>query len=159
MRDQVVKAVGAADLHHLAIDHGIGSRARPGVVGVHHLQRVGAAVTERDHIARRRFGGTLAGTITLTAGLGGMGGAQPLAVTMNDGVAICVDCDVTRIDRRIDHEYLDVKAEDIDDALRLAVQARDAKRPLSIGLLGAAVPLLLFYRPLMREAWQGTPSL
>src|SRR5512136_471045 len=55
--------------------------------------------------ARQHFGGTLAGTITLSAGLGGMGGAQPLAVTMNDGVAICVDCDVTRIDRRIDHEY------------------------------------------------------
>src|SRR5712671_5554787 len=65
-------------------------------------------------------GGTLAGTITLTAGLGGMGGAQPLAVTMNDGVAICVDCDATRIDRRIEHRYLDVKAADIDDALRLA---------------------------------------
>ena len=83
-------------------------------------------------------GGTLAGTITLTAGLGGMGGAQPLAVTMNEGVAICVDCDVTRIDRRIEHEYLDVKATDLDDALRLAVEARDAKRPLSIGLEGNA---------------------
>src|ERR1700754_181158 len=83
-------------------------------------------------------GGTLAGTITLTAGLGGMGGAQPLAVTMNDGVAICVDCDETRIDRRIEHRYLDTKAADIDDALRLAIEARDAKRPLSIGLLGNA---------------------
>ncbi|HEY5843334.1 MAG TPA: urocanate hydratase, partial [Mycobacterium sp.] len=94
----------------------------------------------------KKFGGTLAGTITLTAGLGGMGGAQPLAVTMNEGVAICVDCDVTRIDRRIAHKYLDVKADDIDDALRLAVEARDAKRPLSIGLLGNAaevVPELL----------------
>jgi urocanate hydratase len=87
-------------------------------------------------------GGTLAGTITLTAGLGGMGGAQPLAVTMNDGVAICVDCDETRIDRRIEHRYLDVKAADIDDALRLAVEARDAKRPLSIGLLGNAAEVL-----------------
>jgi urocanate hydratase len=86
--------------------------------------------------------GTLAGTITLTAGLGGMGGAQPLAVTMNDGVAICVDCDETRIDRRIEHRYLDVKAADIDDALRLAVEARDAKRPLSIGLLGNAAEVL-----------------
>jgi urocanate hydratase len=93
-------------------------------------------------IAKKRFGGTLAGTITLTAGLGGMGGAQPLAVTMNDGVAICVDCDVTRIDRRIVHEYLDVKADSIDDALRLAVEARDAKRPLSIGLLGNAAEVL-----------------
>jgi urocanate hydratase len=87
-------------------------------------------------------GGTLAGTITLTAGLGGMGGAQPLAVTMNDGVAICVDCDATRIDRRIEHRYLDTKAVDIDDALRLAVEARDAKRPLSIGLLGNAAEVL-----------------
>jgi urocanate hydratase len=93
-------------------------------------------------IAKKKFGGTLAGTITLTAGLGGMGGAQPLAVTMNDGVAICVDCDDTRIDRRIEHRYLDVKAADIDDALRLAVEARDAKRPLSIGLLGNAAEVL-----------------
>ena len=93
-------------------------------------------------IAKKKFGGTLAGTITLTAGLGGMGGAQPLSVTMNDGVAICVDCDATRIDRRIEHRYLDTKAVDIDDALRLAVEARDAKRPLSIGLLGNAAEVL-----------------
>jgi urocanate hydratase len=93
-------------------------------------------------IAKKKFGDTLAGTITLTAGLGGMGGAQPLAVTMNDGVAICVDCDETRIDRRIEHRYLDAKAADIDDALRLAVEARDAKRPLSIGLLGNAAEVL-----------------
>ncbi|HEX7425967.1 MAG TPA: urocanate hydratase [Mycobacterium sp.] len=89
-------------------------------------------------VARKRFAGTLAGTITLTAGLGGMGGAQPLAVTMNDGVAICVDCDPSRIDRRIEQRYLDTRAETIDDALKLAVEARDAKRPLSIGLLGNA---------------------
>ncbi|MFL6086659.1 MAG: urocanate hydratase [Mycobacterium sp.] len=97
-------------------------------------------------VAKKKFGDTLAGTITLTAGLGGMGGAQPLAVTMNDGVAICVDCDETRIDRRIEHRYLDTKAVDIDDALRLAVEARDARRALSIGLLGNAaevVPELL----------------
>jgi urocanate hydratase len=93
-------------------------------------------------IAKKKFGGTLAGTITLTAGLGGMGGAQPLAVTMNDGVAICVDCDVTRIDRRIEHRYLDTKAVDIDDAMRLAAEARDARRPLSIGLLGNAAEVL-----------------
>ena len=93
-------------------------------------------------VAEKRFGGTLAGTITLTAGLGGMGGAQPLAVTMNEGVAICVDCDETRIDRRIEHRYLDTKADSIDDALRLAVEARDAKRPLSIGLLGNAAEVL-----------------
>jgi urocanate hydratase len=89
-------------------------------------------------VARKRFAGNLAGTITLTAGLGGMGGAQPLAVTMNDGVAICVDCDPSRIDRRIEQRYLDTRAETIDDALKLAVEARDAKRPLSIGLLGNA---------------------
>ncbi|KRE25479.1 urocanate hydratase [Mycobacterium sp. Soil538] len=89
-------------------------------------------------VARKRFDGTLAGTITLTAGLGGMGGAQPLAVTMNDGVAICVDCDPSRIERRIEHRYLDTSAGSIDEALRLAVEARDAKRPLSIGLLGNA---------------------
>ncbi|MFG1929189.1 urocanate hydratase [Mycobacterium sp. NPDC048908] len=93
-------------------------------------------------VAKKRFDGTLAGTITLTAGLGGMGGAQPLAVTMNDGVAICVDCDETRIDRRIEHRYLDTKAVDIDEALRLAIEARDAKRPLSIGLLGNAAEVL-----------------
>ncbi len=62
-------------------------------------------------VARKKFGGTLAGTITLTAGVGGMGGAQPLAVTMNEGVAICVDCDESRIDRRIAHRYLDTKAD------------------------------------------------
>jgi urocanate hydratase len=89
-------------------------------------------------VARKKFGGSLAGTITLTAGLGGMGGAQPLAVTMNDGVALCVDCDPTRIERRIAHRYLDVAADDLDHALRLAVEARDARRPLSIGLLGNA---------------------
>ena len=92
-------------------------------------------------VAAKKFNGTLAGTITLTAGLGGMGGAQPLAVTMNDGVAICVDCDVTRIDRRIAHKYLDTKATDVQDALRLAIEARDAKRPLSIGLEGNAAEI------------------
>ena len=81
---------------------------------------------------------TLAGTITLTAGLGGMGGAQPLAVTMNDGVAICVEVDQSRITRRIEHRYLDVQASSVDEAVRLAVEARDARKPLSIGLLGNA---------------------
>lgn len=85
-----------------------------------------------------RGGGTLAGTITLTAGLGGMGGAQPLAVTMNDGVAICVEVDQSRITRRIEHRYLDVQADSLEDAVRLAVAARDERRPLSIGLLGNA---------------------
>jgi urocanate hydratase len=92
-------------------------------------------------IARKRYGGTLAGTITLTGGVGGMGGAQPLAVTMNEGVAICVDVDATRIDRRIAKRYLDVKAKDLDDALALAIEARDAKRPLSIGVVGNAAEI------------------
>ena len=92
-------------------------------------------------VAAKRFNGTLAGTITLTAGLGGMGGAQPLAVTMNDGVAICIDVDATRIRRRIEHRYLDVQADSVDEALKLATEARDAKKPLSIGLLGNAASL------------------
>src|SRR5258706_2260237 len=87
-------------------------------------------------VAAKRFGGALAGTITLTAGLGGMGGAQPLAVTMNGGVAICIECDPSRISRRIEYGYLDVAADNIDDAVRQAVAARDAAQPLSIGLLG-----------------------
>ncbi|HWJ82755.1 MAG TPA: urocanate hydratase [Nocardioides sp.] len=93
-------------------------------------------------VANKRFGGTLAGTITLTAGLGGMGGAQPLAVTMNEGVAICVECDQARITRRIEHRYLDVQARDLDHALELAVEARDARTPLSIGVLGNAAELV-----------------
>ncbi|MFC8717085.1 urocanate hydratase [Kitasatospora sp. NPDC057198] len=93
-------------------------------------------------VANKKFGGSLEGTITLTAGLGGMGGAQPLAVTMNGGVAICIDCDPSRIARRIEHRYLDVEASSLDHALQLAVEARDKRRPLSIGLLGNAADLL-----------------
>jgi urocanate hydratase len=89
-------------------------------------------------IAAKRFGGTLAGTITLTGGLGGMGGAQPLAVTMNGGVVICVECDQSRITRRIEYGYLDEQASSVDDAIRRAVAARDTGEPLSIGLLGNA---------------------
>jgi urocanate hydratase len=92
-------------------------------------------------VAAKRFGGSLAGTITLTAGLGGMGGAQPLAVTMNGGVAICVDCDQSRITRRIEYGYLDEQADDLDDAIRRAVAARDKGEPLSIGLLGNAADI------------------
>ena len=93
-------------------------------------------------VAEKKFGGTLAGTITLTAGLGGMGGAQPLAVTMNGGVAICVDVDASRISRRIEHGYLDVAADSLDHALELAYGARDARRPLSIGVLGNAASVV-----------------
>jgi urocanate hydratase len=93
-------------------------------------------------VAAKRFGGSLTGTITLTAGLGGMGGAQPLAVTMNGGVALCIDCDPSRIQRRIEHGYLDVQADDIDDAVRQAEAAAAAGKPLSIGLLGNAADLV-----------------
>jgi urocanate hydratase len=93
-------------------------------------------------VAAKRFGGSLAGTITLTAGLGGMGGAQPLAVTMNGGVAICIDCDPSRISRRIEHGYLDVAADGVDDAVRRAAAAAAAGEPLSIGLLGNAAELV-----------------
>jgi urocanate hydratase len=86
--------------------------------------------------------GTLAGTITVTAGLGGMGGAQPLAVTMNDGVVICIECDQSRIQRRIDHRYLDVQASSLSEAVRMAVEARDARRGLSIGVLGNAASMV-----------------
>jgi urocanate hydratase len=93
-------------------------------------------------IAERRFGGSLAGTVTLTAGLGGMGGAQPLAVTMNGGVAIVVEVDPDRIRRRLETRYLDVAAEDLDDALARAEAARADRHPLSIGLLGNAADVL-----------------
>jgi urocanate hydratase len=93
-------------------------------------------------VADQSFGGTLAGTITLTAGLGGMGGAQPLAVTMNDGVVICIECDPSRIARRIEHRYLDVQADSLDQALDLALAARDERRALSIGVLGNAAEMV-----------------
>ena len=93
-------------------------------------------------VADKRFAGTLAGTITVTAGLGGMGGAQPLAVTMNDGVAICIECDESRIQRRIDHRYLDTQASSLEEAVRMAVEARDERRALSIGVLGNAAEML-----------------
>jgi urocanate hydratase len=93
-------------------------------------------------VAAKSFGGTLAGTITLTAGLGGMGGAQPLAVTMNGGVAIVIDVDPSRIARRIEQGYLDVQADSLEQALTLAYDARDLRRSLSIGVLGNAAELV-----------------
>ncbi len=92
--------------------------------------------------ARQHFGGTLAGTITLTAGLGGMGGAQPLSVTMNDGVAIVVEVDPTRIEKRLETRYLDVRTDSIDEALELALSAKAKKHRLSVGLLGNAAEVL-----------------
>ena len=92
-------------------------------------------------IARRKFGGTLAGTITLTAGLGGMGGAQPLAVTMNDGVALCIDVDAWRVNRRLETRYLDEVADSLDDAIARCTKAKAERRGLSVGLVGNAADL------------------
>jgi urocanate hydratase len=99
-------------------------------------------------IARRRHGGSLAGTITLTAGLGGMGGAQPLAVTMNGGVALCVEVDAQRIRRRVETRYLDEVADGLDDAVARCRAAKAQRRPLSVGLEGNAAEVL----PALREA-------
>src|SRR4051794_38962908 len=93
-------------------------------------------------VARKRFGGSLRGRLVVTAGLGGMGGAQPLAVTMNDGCALCVEVDLTRIERRIREGYLDERAGSLDDALRRLDAARKEGRALSIGLLGNASEVL-----------------
>ena len=93
-------------------------------------------------IARKRFAGSLAGTLTITAGLGGMGGAQPLAITMNDGVALCIEVDPQRAARRVETRYLDVVADNYADALRRCQGAVAARRPLSVGLVGNAADLL-----------------
>ncbi|WP_152186325.1 urocanate hydratase [Segeticoccus rhizosphaerae] len=87
-------------------------------------------------VADKRFNGTLAGTLTLTGGCGGMGGAQPLAVTLNDGVVLIVDVDRSRLQRRVDHRYLDEIAEDLDDAIGKVLLAKKEKRALSVGLVG-----------------------
>jgi urocanate hydratase len=97
-------------------------------------------------IAEKRFGGTLAGTLTLTAGAGGMGGAQPLAVTMNDGVCLLVEVDPQRLQRRVDQRYLDEWTDDLDAAIARVSEARTGRRALSVGLRGNAacvVPELL----------------
>ncbi|AIF40645.1 urocanate hydratase [Dermacoccus nishinomiyaensis] len=89
-------------------------------------------------IAERTFGGTLAGTLTLTGGCGGMGGAQPLAVTLNGGTCLIVDVDPARLHRRVEHGYLDEIADDLDDAIDRAVAAKNAKKAVSIGVVGNA---------------------
>ncbi|PFG17607.1 urocanate hydratase [Propionicimonas paludicola] len=89
-------------------------------------------------VARKRFGGTLAGTLTLTAGCGGMGGAQPLAVTMNEGVVLIVDVDATRLARRVEHGYLDEYTDDYASAVAKVTAAKAERRPLSVGLVGNA---------------------
>jgi urocanate hydratase len=93
-------------------------------------------------IGRRHHGGSLAGTVTVTAGLGGMGGAQPLAVTMNDGIALCVEVDGERIRRRIETRYLDEVADDLDDAIERVTRAKEERRPLSVGLEANAADVL-----------------
>jgi urocanate hydratase len=93
-------------------------------------------------VAAKRFGGTLAGTLTLTAGCGGMGGAQPLAVTMNDGVCLIIDVDAARLRRRVETRYLDVIAEDLDSGLAAALKAKAERRPLSVGVVGNAAVLV-----------------
>lgn len=92
--------------------------------------------------ARQHFNGTLKGTITLTAGLGGMGGAQPLAVTLNGGVCIAIEVDEKRIKRRLDTKYLDTSTDNLDHAIALSLEAKREGRALSIGLLGNAAEIL-----------------
>lgn len=93
-------------------------------------------------IADRHFDGDLSGKLIVTAGLGGMGGAQPLAATMNEGVLLAVEVDADRIRRRLETRYLDLMSENIDEALKLVLQAKDEKRSLSVGLLGNAAEVL-----------------
>jgi urocanate hydratase len=92
--------------------------------------------------AQRHFNNTLAGTITVTAGLGGMGGAQPLAVKLAGGVSICVEVDATRIQRRLDTRYLDKATGSLDEAIAMAREAKAARQPISIGLMGNAAEVL-----------------
>jgi urocanate hydratase len=93
-------------------------------------------------VAEKRFGGTLAGTLTVTAGCGGMGGAQPLAVTMNEGVCLVIDIDGTRLRRRVETRYLDEIAVNLDDAIDRALAAKAQRKALSIGLVGNAATIL-----------------
>ncbi|WP_392543476.1 urocanate hydratase [Oryzobacter telluris] len=89
-------------------------------------------------VAEKRFGGTLAGTLTLTGGCGGMGGAQPLAVTLNGGACIVVDVDETRLRRRVEHRYLDEVADSLDHAVEIALRAKAERRAWSVGVVGNA---------------------
>ncbi|NQU06116.1 MAG: urocanate hydratase, partial [Calditrichaeota bacterium] len=93
-------------------------------------------------LARRHFNGSLKGTLTVTAGLGGMGGAQPLSITMNEGVALIAEVDSSRIERRVKHRYLDKSTENLDEAINWALEAKENGQPLSIGVLVNAVDLL-----------------
>src|SRR6202167_3273858 len=93
-------------------------------------------------VAAKRFGGSLAGTLTVTGGCGGMGGAQPLAVTLNDGVCLVVDVDPARLHRRVEHRYLDEVADGLDDAIARCERARAERRALSVGLTGNCATVL-----------------
>jgi urocanate hydratase len=93
-------------------------------------------------VAAKKFGGTLAGTLTVTGGCGGMGGAQPLAVTMNDGVCLVVDVHAWRLQRRVEHRYLDEVADGIDDAIARCLAAKKQRRALSVGLVGNCATVL-----------------
>jgi urocanate hydratase len=93
-------------------------------------------------IAAKKFGGTLAGTLTVTGGCGGMGGAQPLAVTLNGGVCLVIDVDPARLARRVENRYLDMVAEDLDTALRVCLAAKEDRTALSVGLAGNCAVVL-----------------
>jgi urocanate hydratase len=93
-------------------------------------------------VAAKRFGGTLAGTLTLTAGCGGMGGAQPLAVTMNEGACLIIDVDPTRLQRRAQTRYLDTVADSVDDAVERAITAKNLRQAFSVGVVGNAATLV-----------------
>src|SRR5215469_10289143 len=93
-------------------------------------------------VAAKRFGGTLGGTLTVTGGCGGMGGAQPLAVTLNGGVCLVIDVDPARLARRVETRYLDAVAEDLDTALRLCLAAKQERKALSVGLVGNCAVVL-----------------
>jgi urocanate hydratase len=93
-------------------------------------------------VAETHFGGTLKGRLVLTAGLGGMGGAQPMAVTMNEGVAVVIEVDQERIQRRLDTKYVDTMVNDLDEALKLAFDAKKKEKAISIALLGNAADIL-----------------
>ncbi|SHK90870.1 urocanate hydratase [Pseudonocardia thermophila] len=93
-------------------------------------------------VAAKRFGGTLAGTLTVTGGCGGMGGAQPLAVTLNEGVCLVIDVDPARLQRRVEHRYLDELATDLDDAITRCTAAKRQRVPLSVGLVGNCATVL-----------------
>src|SRR5499426_1692943 len=93
-------------------------------------------------VAEKRFGGSLAGTLTLTAGCGGMGGAQPLAVTMNGGACLIIDVDAHRLQRRVETRYLDTVADSLDEAITLVLEAKRERRALSVGVVGNAAVLV-----------------